>query len=89
MHTHGNMVAAPKMRQKIGRVQRGVMRAFIVANGPITGPAALEWAYPRLGGRYLHKHRWSVRRALLRCATPLGRQGGHGRPMLWAPLDSL
>lgn len=70
-----------------GRVMRQVRRAF-VASGmePLCMGDFLAWTYPSLE-RFKHWHRWSVRRALLRYATPIGRSRKQGCPVIWAPRD--
>jgi hypothetical protein len=66
-----------------GRVMRQVRRAFIAAGGePLCIGDVLPWVYPRVD-RFEHWRRWSVRRALLRYAVPIGRSGGSGRPVVW------
>jgi hypothetical protein len=55
-----------------GRVQRAIRRCFIAGNGgPRSSADFLRWAYPKLD-HYQGWHRWSVRRALLKCAIPVG-----------------
>jgi hypothetical protein len=52
---------------------RQVRRCFIANDGkPRCAADLLRWAYPELD-HYKHWHRWSVRRALLRYAVPIGR----------------
>src|SRR5262245_1128997 len=76
--------------QRTGRVQIAVKRAFIAANNaPITVGDVLPRAFPRLR-RYLHWHRWSVRRALLREAEVIARMRfGRGRPNLWQRTERV
>jgi hypothetical protein len=73
---------------RISRIRRQVLRAFIASNGqPITVREVLVRAYPKLK-RFNDWHRWSCRRALLRHATIIARNlRGRGRPCLWAPKD--
>jgi hypothetical protein len=72
---------------RIGRIRRQVLRAFIANNGqPITVRDVLVRAYPKLR-RFNDWHRWSCRRALLRHANVIGRNRfGRGRPNLWVPI---
>jgi hypothetical protein len=66
-----------------GRVMRQVHRAFIATSRPMTMTELLPWAYPQLQ-RHDCWHRWSVRRALLRYAEPIGRSTrGRGLPGIW------
>jgi hypothetical protein len=70
-----------------GRVQRQIRRRLIAANGrPLCSTDFLSWAYPHLE-RFKRWHRQSCRRALLRYAVPIGRAGGRGTPVIWAPRD--
>jgi hypothetical protein len=68
-----------------GRVQRQVRRCFIAGGGkPRTMNELVRWAYPELE-RFECWHRWSVRRALLGFAKPIGRSSiGRGAPGIWA-----
>jgi len=57
-----------------GRVLRQVRRCFIAYNfRPLTMSEIWRWVYPDLE-RAKHWHRWSVRRALLKLAKPMGRR---------------
>jgi len=68
-----------------GRVMRQVRRSFVAAGGkPLSTSQIMPWAYPELA-RFKYWHRWSVRRALMRYATPLGRSDSRGRPVVWHP----
>ena len=67
-----------------GRVQRAVRRCFIASDGaPRCAADLLRWAYPELE-HYKRWHRWSVRRAVLRYAVPIGRANTRGRPIIWS-----
>ena len=75
------LVVASSSRE--GRVRRQVRRCFI-AGSPRTMSELLKWAYPRLD-HFECWHRWSVRRALLKIAKPIGRSSvGRGAPGIWA-----
>jgi hypothetical protein len=68
-----------------GHVQRAVRRCFIAGNGrPRSSADFLRWAFPKLG-RYQGWHRWSVKRALLKYAVPIGRGSSQGCPVIWQP----
>jgi hypothetical protein len=72
-------------RPREGRIQRAVRRCFVAGSGkPRCSADFLRWAYPRLD-RYQGWQRWSVRRALLKYAIPVGRGSGRGCPVIWAP----
>ena len=72
-------------RPREGRIQRQIRRAFIARARPLTMSELLPWAYPKLD-HFKHWHRWSVRRALLRYAVPIGRSTkGRGLPGIWRP----
>ena len=72
-------------RPREGRVMRQVTRCFIAGSGkPRCSVDFLRWAYPELE-HFKHWHRWSVRRALLRYAIPIGRGAGPGTPVIWIP----
>ena len=68
-----------------GRIQRQVRRCFIAGDGkPRTMNELVRWAYPELD-RFECWHRWSVRRALVKLAKPIGRSRiGRGAPGIWA-----
>jgi hypothetical protein len=69
-----------------GRVQRGVERALIAHNGPITTTVAAEYAYALRqyqGRRLTSRHYAYLRRALDRIADRIGHGRGRGRPWLW------
>jgi hypothetical protein len=82
-----------KMSQKprVGRVQRGIKRAFIVAPDRAWSTSALmEWAFPLqlYQGRTANHHRMdysrSIRRAADRLCVRVGRSDKvSGRPVLW------
>jgi hypothetical protein len=67
-----------------GRIQRQVRRCFIAGDGkPRTMSELVRWAYPELN-HFEYWHRWSVRRALLKLAKPIGRSRvGRGAPGIW------
>jgi hypothetical protein len=67
-----------------GRVLRQVRRCFVAGDGkPRTMSEFLRWAYPELD-HFKCWHRWSVRRALLKVAKPIGRSSvGRGAPGIW------
>jgi hypothetical protein len=67
-----------------GRVMRQVRRAFIANGGkPRCMSELVAWAYPGLK-HFECWHRWSVRRALLKIAKPIGRSSvGRGAPGIW------
>jgi hypothetical protein len=77
------LVVASDSRE--GRVRRQIRRCFIAGGGkPRTMTEFLKWAYPRLD-HFECWHRWSVRRALLKIAKPIGRSSvGRGAPGIWA-----
>jgi hypothetical protein len=73
-----------------GRVQRGVERALIAHNGPITTGTAAEWAYAlrQYQGKRLRSVNYVyLRRALDRIADRVGHGRGRGRPWLWQARD--
>lgn len=77
------LVIAAQPRE--GRVQRAVRRCFIADGGkPRCSADFLRWAYPKLDN-YQGWQRWSVRRALLKYAVPVGRSSGRGRSVIWIP----
>src|SRR5262249_50859603 len=84
LRAHLSLIAAKK--RPGARIRTAVRRAFIASNSePICISDVLKRAYPRLKV-YPHKHRWSVRRALLIDAEVIGRRRfGRGRPNLWLP----
>jgi hypothetical protein len=66
-----------------GRVMRAVRYCFIAGNGrPRSMAELVAYAYPKLK-HYECWHRWSVRRAVIKTAKPIGRAGGIGRPGIW------
>jgi hypothetical protein len=68
-----------------GRVMRQVRRCFVARGAkPLCVGDLLPWVYPRLTLAQ-HWHRWSIRRALLRYAVPIGRRDTQGRPVIWRP----
>jgi hypothetical protein len=69
---------------RTGRVERQILRCFAAGDyGARTMTELLRWVYPALD-RHECSHRWSVRRALLKIATPIGRSPtGRGRPGIW------
>jgi hypothetical protein len=70
--------------EREGRIQKQIRRRFVAAGGkPLRSPDFLPWAYPKLS-KYQGWHRWSVRRALLKYAIPIGRSG---HATLWAPRN--
>jgi hypothetical protein len=89
-----NWARSPSNRQRLlalaslpreGRVVRQVRRCFIARGAqPLCVGDLLPWVYPQLD-RFKHWHRWSVRRALLRYAVPIGRSHARGRPVIWRP----
>jgi hypothetical protein len=80
------MLAIASRERRNARIRLCVRRCFIVSFGePITAVAVLARAYPRLK-RYLHWHRWSVRRALRQEGVMIARRRvAPGRPCLWVP----
>ena len=68
---------------------RQVRRCFIArgAKSLCVGDL-LPWVYPQLD-QFKHWHRWSVRRALLRYAKPLGRGQTRGLSVIWAIRPEL
>jgi hypothetical protein len=57
-----------------GKVQRRVWRAFIANPGlELTTAELARWAYPRLSGEPLHKHRLAIVRAAERVAERVRR----------------
>jgi hypothetical protein len=72
-----------------GRVMRAVRYCFIAGSGkPRSMTELVAYAYPKLK-RHECWHRWSVRRAVLKIAEPIGRAGGIGRPGIWALSDGI
>jgi hypothetical protein len=68
---------------------RQIRRAFIAKGRPMTMSELVRWVYPELS-KFKHWHRWNCRRALLRCAIPLGRSSkGIGCPGIWAPRRDM
>jgi hypothetical protein len=78
-------------KNRTGRVQIGIKRAFIVdPNRAWSTSALMEWAFPLqlYRGRSLYRHRLnysrSIRRAAERLCERVGRSDkGSGRPVLW------
>jgi hypothetical protein len=61
-----------------GRIQVAINRAFIASHGrPLTTMALVGWAHPRVREVGRH-HRYSVRRAVSRMATRVGRRNPGG-----------
>ncbi len=85
---NARMAALASMPRE-GRVQRIVRRTFIANDyRPLRIGDLLPRCYPKLR-KYPCWCRWSVRRALLRYALPLGRSStGRGLPVIWAPRDA-
>ena len=72
-----------------GRVMRQVRRCFVARGAkPLCMGDLLHWVYPRITHAQ-HWHRWSIRRALLRYAVPIGRRDTRGRPVIWRPTRSV
>ena len=74
------MAATPK---GLGRVQRAVWRALLIADCPVTTAEVVAWAYPRR--QKVGRAEWlSIRRAAERVAVLVGRSSnGKGRPCVW------
>jgi hypothetical protein len=71
--TNGAGPAFVDLRQA-GRVQRRVWRAFMTNPAvELTTADLARWAYPRLNGEPLRKHRWAIVRAAQRVATRVRR----------------
>jgi hypothetical protein len=78
-------------KHRVGHVQRGIKRAFVVDPDRAWSTTALmEWAFPLqlYRGRTSNRHRMnysrSIRRAADRLCEPVGRSDtGRGRPTLW------
>ena len=78
-------------KNRTGRVQLGIKRAFVVAPDRAWSTSALiEWAFPlqlyRGRGSYRHRLNYSrsIRRAADRLCDRVGRSDkGSGRPVLW------
>jgi hypothetical protein len=73
------------MKQRIGRVERGILRAFIVEpDRAWSSRELLRWAFPRLSNGSL-RERHNACRSIRRAASNLGVQRagrvwpGHGR----------
>jgi hypothetical protein len=87
-------VAAPAASKNVfaartGRIQRGIRRAFIAANGrPLCIRELLARCYPATDD-HPHWHRWSIHRALPKYAIPIGRSKARGCPIMWAPNSEL
>ena len=74
------------MKERIGKVQRGVRRAFAAANGvPLRTRDLLLYAYPRLES-YRHDQYRALYHAAPKFAVRLGKQG---RAIIWGPSPSL
>ena len=76
------------MKDRVGRVQRQVRRAFIVADGkPLCIADLLPRCYPR-ARQYTVWQRWCVHRALRKYGQRIGRsKTGRGCPIVWLPSD--
>ena len=76
--------SANASQPRLGRIKRQVRRAFIANDDrPLTARDLLAWCYPRLK-RFLHWHRWSLRRVLVIEGRKVGRlPNKQGRPFLW------
>lgn len=71
--TDGKTVAVVSCRG-LGRVQLRIWRAFVAMPEAELATADLAtWAYPRLVGKPLHKHRLAIVRAAQRVATRVRR----------------
>jgi hypothetical protein len=58
----------------LGRVQRGIWRAFAARPGSrLTTVDLVAWAYPRLRGEPKNKHRHCIRQAAPHVADRVGR----------------
>jgi hypothetical protein len=68
-----------------GRVMRQVRRAFVANDRrPLSMSEIWPWVFPGIK-QAKHWQRWSVRRALLKIAKPIGRSPcGRGRPAIWS-----
>ena len=78
------------MRPRIGKIARGIKRAFLAAGGhDRTTLDLLDWTHPRpifRGASHRERHYlcWDVRRAADRLCIRVGRSDkGSGRPVLW------
>jgi hypothetical protein len=70
-----------------GRLQRRVWRAFVAnPDAELTTAELARWAYPRLTGRPLHKHRLAIVRAALRVAVRVRRDRPGG--VIFRAFDS-
>jgi hypothetical protein len=82
-------------RNRVGRVQRSVVRAFVVADGrSLTTTEIMAWSHARklYSGRNAYRDRRNyyraIRRAAERMCERVGRSDGSGRPILWRLNDA-
>jgi hypothetical protein len=81
----------PSGHKRIGRVRRGIMRAFIAAgHRDLTTSQMLQWTHVLAlyrgpcSGYVRHYYRLDVRRCAEQFCERVGRsETGRGRPMLW------
>ena len=74
------------IKNRVGKVQRGVRRAFIASDGaPLLTRDLLKWTCPREDWYPQARYR-SLARAATRFAVKLGRCG---KGNLWAPRPEL
>jgi hypothetical protein len=66
-----------------GRLQRQIVRAFMVHGSPLSVSVILDWCYARRRSGLGSGHYWSVRRVLRQRADRVNRATTRGRPWLW------
>ena len=87
----GQEVYCPKMKSRVGKVQRGIRRAFIVSDGePLLTASDLALVLSTSRRVGIRRRVRSLSRAAPRFAMRVGRlEHGRGRPNLWAPNAEL
>src|SRR5262249_18917151 len=83
---------SPKGR--LGRVQRGIHRAFVASNGkPLSTSEIMAYSHVRRlfqgdnSPRHRHNHCRAIRIAAEVLCVRVGRAGGTGRPIQWVLTD--
>jgi hypothetical protein len=71
-----------------GQIQRRIWRAFMtLPDQELTTADLARWAYPRLEGELLRKHRWAIVRAARRVAIRVRRDRPGG--VVWARKQAI